>query len=227
MDNPCLPSRRGEASHGALRSPPLPFLNKISALECPASLLSEAMVLQAMRLALGRDSNVEIVETSRFPVPEGEIVFPRESLEAAPIALWAVSVRYDGDKKSSIWARVRVHVTLTRVIATEALEEGKPIQLSQVKVETTEGSWSSRAVSSAVDQVEGYVPRHTIAANTPLWTDSIDLPKEVVRGDRVTVTVHSGLATLTFTVDAVTSGRHGDFFSLKNFRIGEDVPRPS
>ena len=55
-----------------------------------------------------------------------------------------------------------------------------------------------------------------IPADSPVWTDSIDPPLEIAKGDLVTVGVHSGLAELTFEVQAATSGRRGEFISLKN-----------
>ena len=189
--------------------------------ERPVAPLSEKAVLEAMRLTIGKDSPLDLLEISQFPVPEGEVVFPREALNSSSATVWHGFVRYDDNKKFSIWARVRVRVMITRLIAAETLPEGKPIQPSQVKVETIEGSLIPRGVLSAIEQIDGYVPRRTITVNSPIWTDSIDLPKEILKGDRVTVTVHSGLAVLTFAVDAVTSGRRGDLISLKNPQSGK------
>ena len=55
-----------------------------------------------------------------------------------------------------------------------------------------------------------------IAANSPIWSDSIEPPNEVTKGDRVIVTVSSGLARLSFDAEAQNSGRRGDFISFKN-----------
>jgi flagella basal body P-ring formation protein FlgA len=191
----------------------------------PTSPLLEKDAVEAMHFTLGQDSNIEVLEISHFPVPEGDVVFPRESLSAStgtsPVALWRGFVRYDGDKKFPVWARVNIRAVLTRIIASETLLEGKPIQLSQVRVERAEDSLSSRSAPTMIDKVAGYIPRRTIQANSRIWTDSIEPPKEIVKGDHVTVTVHSGLAVLTFAVDALTSGRRGDFISFKNPESGK------
>jgi flagella basal body P-ring formation protein FlgA len=193
--------------------------------------LSEAAVLRAMRAALGAIAKIELVEVSHLPAPAGEIVFPRESLGSSPIALWRGFVLYDDDKKFQIWARVKVRVAVTRIVAIEALPQGKPIRASQVRLETVDDTPSGLVTPSAVEMVERYIPRRTIPAASPVWTDSLDPPWEVLKGDLVSVTVRSGLAALTFNVSAATSGRRGDAISLKNpdsgktFRARVDGPK--
>lgn len=199
--------------------------------ERPVARLSEAAVLKAMRGAVGPTAKIELVELSHLAAPAGDIVFPRESLGSSPIALWRGFVLYDDDKKFQIWARVKVRVAVTRMIATEALQQGKPIRASQVKLETADGTPGGLVTPSAVEKVEGYIPRRTIPAASPVRTDSLDPPWEIAKGDLVSVTVHSGLAALTFHVEAATSGRRGDAISLKNpdsgriFRARVDGPK--
>jgi flagella basal body P-ring formation protein FlgA len=184
--------------------------------ERPVAHLSEAAVLKAMRGAVGTTAKIELVELSHLSAPAGDIVFPRESLGSSPVALWRGFVLYDDDKKFQIWARVKIRVAVTRMIAVEALQQGKPIRASQVKLETADGTPGGLVTPSAVEKVEGYIPRRTIPAASPVWTDSLDPPWEIAKGDQVSVTVHSGLAALTFRVEAASSGRRGDAISLKN-----------
>jgi flagella basal body P-ring formation protein FlgA len=199
--------------------------------ERPVAPLSESAVLEAMRTALGTGPKIELVEVSHFPGPVGEIVFPRESLGSSPVALWRGFVRYDESTKFPIWARVKIRVTIARIIAIETLQAGKPIRSAQVKLETVDDTPNGHVTALAIENVEGCIPRRTIPADSPVWTDSIDPPLEIAKGDRVTVRVHSGLAALTFEVEASTSGRRGDFISLKNpdsgkiFRARIDGPK--
>jgi flagella basal body P-ring formation protein FlgA len=44
---------------------------------------------------------------------------------------------------------------------------------------------------------------------------------EIVKGDHVTVMVHSGLSTLTLDAEATTSGRRGEGIWLKNPHSGK------
>jgi flagella basal body P-ring formation protein FlgA len=183
----------------------------------PVSVLSTAAVMEAMHRTLGPDSHIEVIEISRFPAPSGELVFPREYLSgAASEAVWRGYVRYDDDKKFPVWARVKVSVTASRVIAIEELKPGVPIKASQVAIEKVEGFPERRVTPSSIEQVEGSLPRRFIAANSPIWTDAIDPPNDIAKGDRITVVVTSGLAKLSFDAEAQNSGRRGDLVSFKN-----------
>ena len=186
----------------------------------PTKVLSEAAVVQAMQTALGGGAHIEVVELSRFPAPDGEIVFPREDIGAPPVALWHGYVRYDKDKKFPVWARVKVTMRTTRVMAVEDLRPGAPIKPYQVALETVEDFPGRRTTPASVDKVDGALPRRYIAANTPVWTDSFDPPNAVTKGDRVSVMVTSGNAHLMLDAEAEMSGRLGDVVSFKNPESG-------
>jgi flagella basal body P-ring formation protein FlgA len=196
--------------------------------------LSGAAVLEAMRAALVTAATIELIEVSHFPAPDGEIVFPRGSLGLSGSsngALWRGFVRYDDGRKFQIWARVKIRMPVTRMIAVETLQQGQPIRSAQVKLETVDDAPNRYATPQTLENVEGFIPRRTISADSPVRADSIDPPMEIVKGDRVTVRVHSGLAELTFNVEATTSGRRGEGISLKNpgsgrtFRARIDGPK--
>jgi flagella basal body P-ring formation protein FlgA len=188
--------------------------------ERPTAQLNADAVSQSMRAAIGPDAHIEIVELSRFPAPAGELVFPREDIGAPPLALWRGYVRYDGDKKFPVWARVKLSVRTVRIVALEELRPGVPIKASQLAVQTIEDFPSRRTSPGGIAQVEGALPRRFISANSPVWNDSIDPPNEITKGDRVSVIVHSGLAQLSFDAEAQTSGRRGDVVSFKNPESG-------
>jgi flagella basal body P-ring formation protein FlgA len=194
-------------------------------LEVPLAPLSEEAVVEAMRNVLGADSKIEVVEISRFPAPIGEVVFPRESLVSPgsqeTAALWRGFVRYGEAGKFQIWARVKVLVPVVRLIAIEPLRQGQPIQASQVKVATLEDAPNSRFTPATVELAQGFIPKRTISANSPVWTDSLDPPMAITKGDRVEVIVRSGLAVLILKAEAMTSGRTGEAISLKNPSSGK------
>jgi flagella basal body P-ring formation protein FlgA len=182
----------------------------------PTALLTEAMVTQAMQDTLGKDAHIEVVELSHFPAPIGKVVFSREDIGTPPIALWHGYVTYDVDKRFPVWARVKVSVQATRVMATEELRSGIPIKASQIALQTVDEFPSHRASPTSISKVEGATPRHFIAANSPVYLDSIDPPNDITKGDRVSVLVHSGHAQLAFDAEAEASGRLGDLVSFKN-----------
>jgi flagella basal body P-ring formation protein FlgA len=116
------------------------------------------------------------------------------------------------------------------MVALEDLRPGVPIRPEQVAIQSLEGFPDARVTPSDLAKVTGALPRRFINANTPVWEDSIDPPNLITKGDRVSVTVNSGLARLSFDADAESSGRLGEMVSFKNpdsgrfFRARVDGP---
>jgi flagella basal body P-ring formation protein FlgA len=189
--------------------------------ERPLTPLSVAVVTAAMRKTLGPEPRLEIADMSGFRVPAGELVFPIEDLGQPPVALWRGYILYDGDKKFHVWAHVKIHTTVMRLVALEDLKQGTPIKLYQVALRPVDGFPDKRLTPLTLEHLAGSLPRRYIPANSPVWSDAIDPPMDVTKGDRVTVTVNSGLATISIDAEAETSGRRGDPIALKNIESGK------
>ncbi len=185
--------------------------------------LAPERVIAAMRQALGNpQARIEIVELSRYPVPHGDIEFSRANLPpaAANAALWRGAVRYGSQRRFAIWARVKITVPSTRIVAVQNLPAGRRIEASQVRVEPAETFPSTQPVLS-LDQVLALVPRRSIAAGAVLTQNLLDTQKEVERGDVVAVEVHSGSARLALEGRAQNSGRRGDAIPVRNLVSGK------
>jgi flagella basal body P-ring formation protein FlgA len=185
--------------------------------------LAPERVIAAMRQALGIPSiRIEIVELSRYPVPRGDIEFTRASLPpsaAAPV-LWRGFVRYGSQHRFALWARVKVTVPSTRIVAIQNLPAGRRIEASQVRIEPTE-TFPSTQPAPSLDQVLSLVPRRSITAGAVLTQNLLDTPREVERGDVVAVEVHSGGARLALEGRAQNSGRRGDAIPIRNLDSGK------
>lgn len=182
--------------------------------------LKQDELLAAMRRTLGSTAKIEIVEVSQVKAPLGEITFPLEELGSPPVALWHGYVLYDGNKKFPIWARVTASVQSVRAVALTELRPGTPIDPSEVAFASVEEFPARRTTPQNAAQIAGCTPRRFIAANTPVWNDSIDPPNDVSRGERAAVTVSSGGAHLTVDAEAQSSGRRGDLIAFKNPESG-------
>lgn len=187
----------------------------------PMAPLASSVATAAMRKALGPEARLEISDLSSYPAPPGEVVFPLEDLGQPPVGLWRGYVLYDGNKKFGVWAHVKVRVTVRRVIALQDLKQGVPIKPFQVAMQSLEEFPQKHAAPASLEQLEGCIPRRFIAANSPVWSDAIDPPLDVAKGDLVTVTVSSGLARISIDAEAETSGRRGDPIALKNLESGK------
>jgi flagella basal body P-ring formation protein FlgA len=189
--------------------------------ERPLSPLSIDAVTAAMRKSLGPEARLKVADLSAFPVPAGELVFPLEDLGQPPVELWRGYVLYDGVKQFRVWAHVKVSVSARHLIALEDLKPGVPIKLSQLAFRSVDEFPQKRMTPASLEHLDGALPRRFIPANSPVWSDSINPPLDVTKGDRVAVTVNSGLAKISIDAEAATSGRRGDLIALKNLESGK------
>jgi len=192
--------------------------------------LTEERVLAALHRALGSsEARVELLDFSRAPAPHGEIEFARSGL-VAPLGdprtpvVWRGRLRYADNRSLPVWARVRVTVTCKRLVAAESLPAERPIQASQVRVETAERSPFTEAGMGSFEQIGDRVPRRPIRAGEPLSAKMLTAPLAVARGETVKVEVSSGGAQLSLPARAETAGRAGDTILLRNPESGRRFP---
>lgn len=195
-----------------------------------ADKLTKERVLAALEAALANSqARVELLDFSRYPVPPGEIEFPRSGF-VPPLAgaktpvVWRGRLRYADHRSLPLWARVRVSVAGKRVVAVQNLPANRPIQSSQVRVETAELSPFAAAAIESLEQIAGRVPRRTIRAGEPLTAKLLTVPPAVAQGEIVQVEVSSGAAQLSLSARAESSGRPGDTILLRNLDNGRRFP---
>jgi flagella basal body P-ring formation protein FlgA len=191
--------------------------------ERQTEMLDRDRVLEAMRLALPLPGlEIEIVETSLYPVPRGRLEFRRESLgsPASPTARiaveWRGNVIYGDNQRFGVWARVLVSAPMSRVVATEALGRGEAIGASQVRLETANRFPIAGDLAQTVEQVVGRAPMRAVAPGTEIHLTQLMVLPDVNRGEMVEVEVRSGAAHLAFTGKAESAGRSGDTIVIRN-----------
>lgn len=182
----------------------------------PVAQLEPARLLEAMK-ASQPQARIELLDYSRQPAPDGDLEFPATSLrESAGCAIWTGYVRYAGSRRFTIWARVKVTVTAARVLAIGDLPPGKPIGPGDVIAVEREEFPGRESYAAHVEDVVGRLPAVPIRAGTPIRTDRLVAPKEVVRGETVTVEVRNGGAALRLQAQAEASGAAGDIIPVRN-----------
>jgi flagella basal body P-ring formation protein FlgA len=183
----------------------LPTPDREVCVERSAAPLDPARILAAMRTQLP-DADIELLDYSRFPAPEGELEFLRAGLRGG---IWRGAVRYGGRHRMSVWARVKVSVAAVRVVASEDLRACRPIAAESLKLETRDGLPGPEPFPSSLDEVAGRVARRAIRAGTPILSSWLDTPKAVARGETVQVEVREGSAVLQLSAQAQSSGAVG------------------
>lgn len=178
----------------------------------------------AMRGTLaGRDPRIEIVDRSLIPAPEGTIVFPFPGLGAnsSSGAIWRGYVLYGGKQRFPIWARVRITIAEKRIVAATALHFGDALQPEQLRVEAYTGALPREEPVTELSDVIGMIARRDIPVGTPICGSMLETPREIQRGDTVSVIAQAGTATVEAQGVAEQDGRRGDVITLRNPRSGK------
>ena len=184
--------------------------------------LGEQELLEAFRGALAIPAaEVELVDFSRFPAPVGDLVFPRSGLgvnnSAMPL-LWKGYVVYGSGHHFPVWARVRLHVRLNRVIATDNLIPGKPVRTDQVRIEPLDGVPDTLAPAQRIEEVVGQILLRPVRRGATVSLDDLSAAISIHRGDRVDVDVDSPVLRLRFEATAENDARFGEQVRLRNLQ---------
>lgn len=189
--------------------------------EFPARPLTEEIAAAAMRRSLPSDAGLTIEELSKGDLPAGEVEFPLNGLEVSAadtrgVQMWRGYVRYTETRKAACWARVRLNVRYTAVVAARDLPAGRPIDSAAVRVESRSGTPERVHIAASLDEVRGRALKRPLTAGSAIPVDLLVDPPDVQRGDAVHVEVRSGPARLQFEVFAEGPAREGDLIELHN-----------
>jgi flagella basal body P-ring formation protein FlgA len=186
--------------------------------------LDPAKILDALRTALnGADSEIDVLEFSKYFVPPGRLVFPLESLPShatARVAIWNGYVESEG-RRFPVWARARITVPQTRLVAAVQLRAGQTISAADVRVEETRDFPSRTDPLKSVADAVDHVARRFVDKGAPISAADLMDANDVNRGDTVTVEVQSGGAVLLLPAQADMSGRLGQIIPLRNAASGK------
>jgi flagella basal body P-ring formation protein FlgA len=180
-----------------------------------------------MRASLPAGSaNVDVLAISGNVAPAGQLSFPLSGLLASTLTgpdtpvTWRGEVLYHGSRKFSVWARVKISATMTRVVATQLILPGQNVAADQVRVETYDDFPLRNDIARHLEEVVGRTPRRAIRTGLPVFRSDLIEPLLVRRGDLVEVTAIAGAAQLRLPALAEAAGRQNDVIALKNPRTG-------
>jgi flagella basal body P-ring formation protein FlgA len=190
--------------------------------------LTEDVVRAAIRNTLqSPDARIDVLSLSSAHAPAGKITFPLSGLLASTITgpetpvTWRGEVHYPGSRTFSIWARVKISATMTRVVATQLVLPGETVTSDQVRIETYDDFPLRNDIARNLDEVVGRMSRRALRTGLPVFRADLIEPFQVQRGDLVDVTAIAGAAELHVSALAETPGRQGDLITLKNAHSGK------
>jgi flagella basal body P-ring formation protein FlgA len=181
----------------------------------PVQVSTSARLLAAMQKELPT-ARIEILDFSRQPAPDGELVFPAAGLrQASDGGYWNGYVKYAGNRHFTLWARVRVLIAVPRIIAAADLKPGLLLDAAQVRSETRE-EIPAAGFAATIGEVAGKILRRPVSAGAALRPEWLEPPKAVLRGETVQVEAIAGAAHLKLEGVAEASGAVGETISIWN-----------
>jgi len=186
----------------------------------PMAPLNRQAVFEAMRRALpSLDTTIELADVSPEPAPPGVIHFPVDGLTRPALldspAMWRGEV-VAGNRHFRIWARAKVSMPVTRLVAVEELKPGHIIQSQQLRAEQVDGFPLPKTTSVTVASAIGMMPLRLVPAGSEIRFENLAKPFDIARGDLVRVEVRLGRARLSLKGRAESAGRLGDMIPVLN-----------
>jgi flagella basal body P-ring formation protein FlgA len=183
----------------------------------PVSAPDSSRFMAAMR-ARCPDASIELLDFSRWPVPDGEIEFPPSGLHDG---YWRGDIRYGGNLHFAIWAKVNLTVAVRRVVALRDLPPRRLIDTSALRLDSLQSAPTTDHYPDSITAVAGKLPRRTIPAGAAIRAEWLGDPPLVSRGDTVKVEVHAGAAVLKLEGQALADGTAFDTIPVLNPATGK------
>jgi flagella basal body P-ring formation protein FlgA len=137
-------------------------------------------------------------------------------------AIWRGVLLYDHQSSFPVWAKVKVSVGCTLLLAAEDIPAATRIQAAQVKeVPSRQFPFPPPSIQSP-QAIVGKIARRAIPAGQKFVPSALDDPTEISRGDIVRVRVIDGSATLSIDAVAQSSGNRGETILLHNPSSGKN-----
>lgn len=193
--------------------------------EWPMRRLTADEIVGAIRAWAPENARIAVAELSKFPVPPGPLAIPRP-VSASPALDGAVLLRgfvtFGNGQRFPTWARVRIGIKRTVVVAAGDIAAAADIRSEQLRIEERECGIEALQFASSLGQAVGSSAKRRIPAGSPVTLAALGERKEVMRGALVKVEVRDGGALLAFDGRAEESGRGGDTVRVRNPASGKD-----
>lgn len=129
-----------------------------------------------------------------------------------------VKIKVDGQIVNKTTVATYIEVWQDVILAAKPLGNNQPITKSDIKIESMNLTRVPKNAVLSTDQVIGYRANRSIAINSVLRVDQIEMPLVVRRGDLVQALVETKALRVTTNAIAKQDGRVGERIRLINVR---------
>lgn len=186
--------------------------------------LEPGEVIDALRNALPedarRETQIELMDFSRYPVPVGELSFVAPA-SARELVLWRGAVRAAAGRSTPVWARARMSKPEKVWIAQRDLVPGRPIEPDDVKLEMRTGSPLKGGAPAA--EPSGRMPRRMIRMGETVAANQTVAAPDVAAGTPIEVEARQAGVRLRFPAVAEAPAAVGEKVWLRIAGSGRRV----
>jgi flagella basal body P-ring formation protein FlgA len=188
--------------------------------------VSAAAIKNAIEAAASSlDAHLTILETPEIRAPEGTLDFAPSGLREVDrqngVFLWSGWFRYGETRRLPLWAKVRLSVADTHIVAARDLPAETAVTADDLIVTEYERALNRSLVPMTPDQVIGKRTRSRITRGTAILVGALAPIPAVNIGDTVQVDAFDGAAHLVLTAKAEKSGAVGELIYLRNPQSGK------
>jgi flagella basal body P-ring formation protein FlgA len=183
----------------------------------------------ALLLAIGTtDVELEVIGFSPEALPPGDLEFkpvhlgrPSGENQGTPV-IWRGLLRYDLQSSMPVWAKVKISVGCSLLVASEDIPAGTAIKAAQIKeVHGRQFPFLPLPIQSS-QAVIGKIARRSIPSGQSFAPGALDEPTEISKGDTIRVSVLDGPARMSLDAVAQSSGKKGESILVHNPSSGKN-----
>lgn len=176
-----------------------------------------AEIREIMIAALPPGSEVEVLESPSWPVPEGPLQFPLSGLlnSTQQQRIWRGFIEYVPGRRYDVQARVVVRSPFRRVVPVRPIRAGERITADLIRVESGIGVPPGPGFATDTEQVAGQTSRRLLPADASIPLASLQRTATVARGDSLQVDVISGQARIRFDGIAQAPAGRGELVPIR------------
>jgi flagella basal body P-ring formation protein FlgA len=176
----------------------------------------------AVKPLLNAEAKIEIVDWSRFEVPYGELEFRTSGITYVPArdpnvpALWRGTLKYFGDRRITVWVKLRVKEARRWMEAARNIKAGETLTTGDVLSKTGDVFPFPDSPKESTVDFSGRRVRRSLAKGMPLREVDLQPKTDVERGDEVLVRVENASSVISVQARSEQAGALGQEISLRN-----------
>ena len=183
---------------------------------------------QQLRVQGYEQPTLEVMDFSKYPVPEGKLEFlksgyvaPKQNAAVLQPVVWRGRMVYGESRSVPIWAKVRISVDADVILAARNIAAATTLSEDDITTEKRPIFPAAEPNAERADNVVGKRARRAMRKGELILPALLENPRDIERGDKVEVAVISGLTQLRLDGIAESSGQAGERILVRNPSSGK------